>query len=254
MPEVALRQIWHADISKPTRIRLATVGVRTVDLFSNLAQSADAVVAAIAVLIGGDEPFGTGAEQIMAKTRVASAWNKAKNHVTYTDTLRARLQDDPRRIPEISDTEHLEYRAASMQRHPDILLAPHREPHKKFIERVIRDLLVHECVPAYKLWEVRLASETIATSSTFSRNANDLLKISEEEVSPSVDSEEDAINRIIALFVAVEYLGSSLKVCSSTAKARLFGGALSFLGELDKRRLQTPGLKYILLADAGIRG
>ena len=52
--------------------------------------------------------------------------------------------------------------------------------------------------------EVRLASETIATSS---RNANDLLKISEEEVLPSVDSEEDAINRINALFVAMEYLG-----------------------------------------------
>ena len=125
MPEVALRQIWHAaDISKPTRIRLVTVG-----LFSNLAQSAGAVVASIAVLTGGDEPFGTGAEQITAKTCIASAWNKAKNHVTYTDTL----QDDPRRIPEISDTEYLEYRAAFMQRHPDILSTPHRERHKKFI-------------------------------------------------------------------------------------------------------------------------
>ena len=94
-----------------------------------------------------------------------------------------------------------------MQKHPDILLAPHREPHKKFIEQAISDLLVHECVPAYKLWEVRLASETIATSSTFSRNANDPLKISEEEVSPSVDAEEGAINKITALFVAMEYLG-----------------------------------------------
>ena len=68
----------HSDISKPTRIRFTAVGVRAVDLFSNLAQSADAVVAAVAVFIGGDEPFGAGAEQIMAKTRFASAWNKAR--------------------------------------------------------------------------------------------------------------------------------------------------------------------------------
>ena len=48
--------------------------------------------------IGGDGPCGTGAGQIMAKTGIASAWNKARNHVTNTDTLRVRLQDDPRRI------------------------------------------------------------------------------------------------------------------------------------------------------------
>ena len=108
MPEVALRQIWHAaDISKLTRIRLATVGVRTFDLFSNLAQFAEAVVVAIAVVIGGDELFGTGDEQIMTKTRIASAWNKAKNHVTHNDSLRARLQDDPRRIPEM---HHIVYK------------------------------------------------------------------------------------------------------------------------------------------------
>ena len=86
-----------------------------------------------------------------------------------------------------------------------------------------------------------------------SRNANNLLKISEEEVSPSVDSEEDAINRITALFVAMEYLGVIAYSLLKYSEGTPIGGALSYLGELDKRRRQTPRLKYILLADAGIK-
>ena len=103
---------------------------------------------------------------------------------------------------------------------------------------VTRDLLVHDCVPAYKLWEVRLPSETMrrllpfpGTQITYSR--------SQREVSPSVDSEEDAINRITALFVAMEYLGVIACSLLNYSEGTPIGGALSYLEEPDKRDPQA---------------
>ena len=131
MPEVALRQIWHA-ASVDTSMR-----VKMVDIFSNFAETNDDLAKAVEEIIGGESPWGTGPERLVARTKVISAWRKSRNHLQHTDNLRTRLTENTQAIPEIPEAQYNEYRAAFRVRHPDPIVADYREPHKKFIERVL---------------------------------------------------------------------------------------------------------------------
>ena len=81
----------------------------------------------------------------------------------------------------------------------DAVMLEHREPNKRFVERVARDLPVHDVVLPYHLHEVRLRSETIQQRPGFS-SAERLLQGSQEDLPATVNSEDDALNRIHALY------------------------------------------------------
>ena len=72
---------------------------------------------------------------------------------------------------------------------------------KKFLERLIRDLTVNEVVLPYRLGEILLRSEDVVQKPGLSPTAEMLLKISQKEVPASVKAEDNAINRIHALFI-----------------------------------------------------
>jgi hypothetical protein len=90
---------------------------------------------------------------------------------------RAKMEEDPSKVPEIPGEDHAEFRETFVKRHPDVLLPPHREPHRKFVERVQRDFLVHGFVHFYEVGEIRTRNEQIAQKTGISKNAEDLLRV-----------------------------------------------------------------------------
>ena len=114
--------------------------------------------------------------------------------------------EDPHKILEIPIHEYNSYRANFVARHPDILVVDYKEPHKKFLERLIRDLTVNEVVFPYLLGEIRLRSEDVVQKPGLSPTAEMLLKISQGGGARKRHSRDDAMNRIHALFMVLEYV------------------------------------------------
>ena len=104
-----------------------------------------------------------------------------------------------------------------------------------------------------RLRGVRLASDTVVQRPNFSATAARLLPKSHEDVPPGVSSKADALNRVRALIRAMEYL--HVLPCShkKIVNGSVIGGALDYIGELEQRVRDTPGLKFTKLADERIR-
>ena len=128
--KVMLRQTFHsAGLDEPVRIALADLGILSVDLFSSSAETSEKLTEDVGQIVG------------VARTRLISAWRKARSHMTHSDTVKNRLIENPTTVPEIPDAQHHEFRAVFCRRHQDFLVAPHREPHKKFVEKILRPSL-----------------------------------------------------------------------------------------------------------------
>ena len=125
-----------------------------------------------------------------------------------------------------------------------------REPNKRCVERVARDLLVHDVVLPYHPHEVRLRSETVQQRP--SASAERLLQVSQEDLPATVNSEDDALNRIHALYTTFEHVGVLAFSKSQVLSRKHVGGALDFIQALEMKRQETPGLHFIVQADSRI--
>ena len=66
---------------------------------------------------------------------------------------------------------------------------------------------MHQVVPRYELGEIRLRSETFVQNLGIAPTADLLLKVARTDVPSSVTCEDDAMNRIDAFMLALEYVG-----------------------------------------------
>ena len=164
-----------APLPAEIRVKIAASGVKDLDVYCNLAEKADDFVLAIKDIIGGQDPLGAANVAVVVRAKLISSWKKAQESNT---SARRKLQEDPLRIPEIPIQQYNEYRAAFVEKHPDFMMLEYREPHQRFIERLTRDLIVHEVVPCYRIGEIRLRSEKIVQKSGFSRSADLMLQVS----------------------------------------------------------------------------
>ena len=155
VPELQLRHSWHqAGVPSNIRVKLAGVGLTQLDLWANLGETAADFLQAVHQFLGGE-----GTTAIMNNTRLVSAWKKARS--LQNSTL----------------AQYNDLRAKSLESHLDAVMLEHREPNKRFVERVARDLLVHDVVLPYHLHEVRLRSETIQQPPGFSASAERFLQV-----------------------------------------------------------------------------
>ena len=53
------------------------------------------------------------------------------------------MEEDPRKIPQIPGEHHAEFRELFVGWCPDMILTYHREAHRKPVERIHRDYMVH---------------------------------------------------------------------------------------------------------------
>ena len=155
------------------------------------------------------------------------------------------MEEDPNKIPELSQEDHAEFRDRFVQVHPDVILIDAKEPHKKFVERLSRDFLIHGIVPFYEPAEIRTRADVIVVKSGLSRNAEDLLSISRADQPEPVTDVTTLFHRLHAFFMALEYLN----ICAFSRVE----GPLKYLQELEQFRSECPGLPFLMAADRAIR-
>ena len=158
---------------------------------------------------------------------------------------RARMEEDPNKVPEMAQEDHAEFRARFVSAHPDVILLDAKEPHKKFVEKLSRDFLVHGMVPYYPVAEIRTRADSIVQKTGLSKNTEDLLTITKADEPDQVTDVTTLLHQIHALFMGLEYLN----ICSYSRAA----GPLRYLQELEQFRVDCPGLPYLLAADALVR-
>ena len=90
-----------------------------------------------------------------------------------------------------------------MRLHPDVVLLDAREPHKKFVEKVSRDYLVHGMVPYYAVAEIRTRADTIVQKTGLTKTAEDLLTVSKADEPEAVTDANTLTHRVHALFMTI---------------------------------------------------
>ena len=246
-PDLALRQIFGRQ-RVPTALcrRVADAGLLTVETFAMLGDTITQVKQTIRTVLV--DPLHLGADapaQELALTSLAAVWKTCATMQEHFAARRAKMEEDPSKIPEIPGEDHSEFRTQFIGRHPDVVLPHHREPHRKFVERLQRDYLVHGSVNFYEVGEMRTRSETIVQKSGLSKNAEDLLKVVQVDQPSIAASETQVMDKLHSFFVALEYLN----ICDYSVAA----GPLRYLSELEEWRHEHRGLALLLTVDSLIR-
>ena len=232
VPELPLRQIFGRQrISEDLCKLVAESGLRSVETFAMLGDTIAMVKQTLKTLIPDATKFGTdGPAQELALTSLAAVWKTCSTMQDHFAARRAKMEEDPSKVPEIPGEDHAEFRETFVARHPDVVLPIHREPHRKFVERVQRDHLVHGFVHFYEVGEIRTRNEQIAQKSGLSRN---LLRVVTVDQPVAASSENQVMDKLHAFFITLEYLN----ICEFTYKA----GPLKYLAELEEWRHENRG-------------
>ncbi|CAE7374222.1 unnamed protein product, partial [Symbiodinium necroappetens] len=210
-------------LPEPLCLLMADKGMLLVERMAMLGDSIASVKATLKAIVGDDSKFGP--EHISAR--------------------RAKMEEDPSKIPEIPGEDHAEFREIFVNQHPDVILTYMREPHRKFVERIHRDYLVHGAVAFYEMAEMRTRADRIVQTTGFSKTSDDLLRVVQSDNKVSIASDSDVMDRLHAFFIALEYLN----ICDFTIEA----GPLKYLSELEEWRHDNRGLAVLLAADSLIR-
>ena len=230
VPELALRQIFgRQKLPESLCLLMADKGMLLVERMAMLGDSIASVKATLKAIVGDDTKFGADAPaQELSLTLLTAVWKSASVLQEHISARRAKMEEDPSKIPEIPGEDHAEFREIFVTQHPDMILTYMREPHRKFVERIHRDYLVHGAVAFYE----------VATS-------DDLLRVVQSDNKVAIASDSDVMDRLHAFFIALEYLN----ICDFTIAA----GPLKYLSELEEWRHENRGLAVLLAADTLIR-
>lgn len=244
VPELALRQIFGRQrLPEPLCLLMAEVGLRSLDTFAMLGDTIAAVKTTLRAVV--PDPARLGANdpaRELALTSLAAVWKTCSTLQEHFASRRAKMEEDPTKVSEIPGDDHAEFRDQFVTKHPDVLLHPHREPHRKFVERLQRDFMVHGSVPFYQVGEIRVRSEQIVQKAGISKTAEDLLKVVATDQPVAAASESQVMDKLHAFFVALEYLN----ICDFTAAQ----GPLKYLSELEEWRHENKGLALLLAVDS----
>ena len=251
-PELALRQIF-VKTRMPSNIRLlvANKGLLDADAWAAVGEALEQFKTNITRLLTAEALGADEAEREGNLICLSATWRKCRALAEGRDTRRARLEEDPLRIPEMGVQEFAQKRVLLMEAHKDILLTDHCEPHKKLVELIDRDFMVHEVILPYDIGELRVKADKIVKKGGLSKTTEALLKVSQDSVPAVVSLDEDAVHRIQAFYIALEYLGH-VRYGYFEGKPddnNVTGGPLTFLRELEIRRKETPGVEFVILVD-----
>ena len=245
-PKIALRQIFGRLALRSELCRAAADGgLLSVEVFAMLGDTATAVKTSLQTLLPTATLGTDAAAQELSLMQLAAVWHSCFALQGQFATRRARMEEDPTKIPEMAQEDHAEFRSRFVTAHPDVILLDAKEPHKKFVEKLSRDFLVHGMVPFYTVAEIRTRADSIIQKSGLTKNAEDLLTISKVDEPDQVTDVHTLLHRVHAFFMALEYL----HICTYSRKA----GPLRYMQELEQFRAECPGLPYLLAADSLIR-
>ncbi|CAE7781028.1 unnamed protein product [Symbiodinium sp. KB8] len=227
VPELALRQIFgRQKLPEPLCLLMADKGMLLVERMAMLGDSIASVKATLKAIVGDDSKFGPdGPAQELSLTLLTAVWKSASVLQEHISARRAKMEEDPSKIPEIPGEDHAEFREIFVNQHPDVILTYMHEPRRKFVERIHRDYLVHGAVTFYEVAEMRTRADRIVQTTGFSKTSDDLLRVVQSDNKVSIASDSDVMDRLHAFFIALEYLN----ICDFTIDA----GPLKYLSELE---------------------
>ena len=235
VPELAVCQIFgRQKLESDLCLLLAASGLTSIERLAMLGASISSVKTTVKAIVDDETKFGnTAAKRELALTQLAAVWKAASTLQEHVSARRARMEEEPNKVPEIPGEDHAEFREVFVQAHPDMLLTYHREPHRKFVERIHRDYMVHGAVAFYEVAEMRVRSETIVQTANLAKTSEDLLRVVQVDAKGAVSSESNVMDRLHAFFMALEYLN----VCEFSTAA----GPLRYLAELEEWRHENRG-------------
>ena len=247
VPDLALRQVFGRQrLPENLCLLIAGCGLLNVETVAMLGESITSVKTTLKTIVADETKLGaTEAAQELSLTSLAAVWKMCSTLQEHFAARRAKMEEDPTKVPEIPGDHHAEFREQFVARHPDVLLPPHREPHRKLVERIQRDYMVHGAIPFYQVGEMRIRSEQVVQKSGISKTAEDLIRVVAVDQPVQAASESQVIDKLHAFFVALEYLN----ICEFTTGA----GPLRYLAELEEWRHENRGLALLLTVDTLIR-
>ena len=247
VPDLALRQVFGRQrLPEDLCLLMANCKLLNVESFAMLGDSIAGVKTTLKTIVQDEDKLGrTEAEREISLTSLAAIWKMCSSLQDHFAARRAKMEEDPTKVPEIPGDHHAEFREQFVIKHPDVLLPPHREPHRKFVERIQRDYMVHGAVPFYQVGEMRTRSEQIVQMSGISKTAEDLIKVVNVDQPTQAASETQVIDKLHAFFVALEYLN----ICEFSTAA----GPLRYISEIEEWRHENKGLALLLAVDTLIR-
>ena len=131
-----------------------------------LGKDEDQVRISCAKIIKNEDQLGHDSSEIECGwLTIFAVWLACRSLMTAMASRHAKMLDDPSIVPSLPNDDHIDFRTRFMSAHPDSVLIVSREPHKKFTERLNRDMAVTGSVLFYELGEIRTRAEQIVQKS-----------------------------------------------------------------------------------------
>ena len=222
VPDLAVRQIFgRQKLPENLCLLMADSSLLSIERVAMLGDTISQAQSTLKAIVYDESKFGAdSAARELSLTLLAAVWKASAALQDHTAAWRAKMEEDPAKIPEIPG----EFRETFVSAHPDVVLTYVREPHRKFIERIYRDYMVHGSVSYYEVAEMRARSDRLVQTTGFSKTSEDLLNVVQHDNKAAIAAESDVFDCLHAFFVALEYLN----ICDFTFAA----GPLRYLSEL----------------------
>ena len=121
-PKIALRQIFGRLGLRQELCKLAAdSGLLSIEVVAMLGDTAAAVKATLKTLVdaaalGADE---SEAARELSLMQIAAVWHACHALQTQFATRRAKMEEDPSKVPEMAQEDHAEFRGRFVRNHPD---------------------------------------------------------------------------------------------------------------------------------------
>ena len=130
VPDLALRQVFGGQrLPEDLCLLMANCKLLNVESFAMLGDSIAGVKTTLKTIVQDEDKLGsTEAEREISLTSLAAIWKMCSSLQDHFAARRAKMEEDPTKVPEIPGDHHAEFREQFVIKHPDVLLPPHREP------------------------------------------------------------------------------------------------------------------------------
>ena len=152
-PELAVRQIFvKTRVSEALQLIAAKKGLLDADSWAAIADNLEKFREHIVRLIPPDELGDAEDAREASLITLPATWRKCRALADGRDTRRARLEEEPFRIPGMGVQEFGQKRANFVLSHPNVLLCDFYEPHKRGFGAVRPGLHHPRGHPALRNW------------------------------------------------------------------------------------------------------
>ena len=121
-PKIALRQIFgRLGVAQGLCKAAADAGLLSVEIVAMLGDTATAAKEQIKAMISEDQLGDSAARRDLSTMQLAAVWQACQALQTQFASRRARMEEDPNKIPEMAQEDHAEFRARFVRNHPDVV-------------------------------------------------------------------------------------------------------------------------------------